>query len=265
VRNSFRTAQKVTHLTFSSAAGIAIVAPPPNPGFGLLLSLLLSYSAFAAYGPDLEGDLLAEGASSEPADTGVVGCSDQYLKDGVLLPDLPLFLTRVQPGHAWGTREMTDLLVDTSRHMRWLMPEADPISIGEISAEHGGFLQGHKSHRGGVDADVGLYMTGGHQNPRQFDTPGPGQFDVEANWMLMASFLESGKVDMILLDRGLIAKLKAYTLQAGLLSEEEANAIFLGEAREGYQSVGVVRHAPSHEDHMHVRVLCPDGSKASAR
>lgn len=233
----------------------------------MILPLLLSFSAFAAgsYGPPVEGDVVVADAASEPADTGVVGCSDQYLKDGIQLPDLPLFFTRVQPNHAWGTREMIDLLVDTSRHMRWLMPDASPISIGEISAQRGGVLQGHKSHRGGVDADVGLYLRGGYQNPRQFDQPGPGDFDVEANWMLMSTFLDSGKVDMILLDRGLIAKLKAYTLRAGLLTEEEADAIFLGDAHEGYQSVGVVRHAPNHEDHMHVRVLCPDGSKATAR
>ena len=203
--------------------------------------------------------------ASGPADTGVVGCSDQYLQDGTQLPDLPLFFNRTVPDHAWGSREMVEVIVDTSRHMRWLMPDADPITVGEISAKKGGVLYGHKSHRGGVDADIGIYKVGGHQNPHQFDAPGPGEFDVEANWMLMSTFLDSGKVDMILLDRGLIAKIRAYTLRAGLLTEEEAGQIFEVDNQDRWSGVGVVRHAPGHEDHMHVRVLCPDGSKASAR
>ncbi|GDX83107.1 hypothetical protein LBMAG42_49180 [Deltaproteobacteria bacterium] len=231
----------------------------------MLLLLTTILSAFAAeYGPPLEGDVMVA-ESAEPADTGVVGCSDLSLQDGSLLPDLPLFFNRMQPDHAWGTREMVDLIVESSRHMRWLLPDADPIAIGEISARKGGLLYGHKSHRGGVDADIGLYRSGGRQTPHMFERPAPGEFDLEANWMLISTFLDTGKVDMILLDRSHIARLRAYTLRAGLLTEEEADQIFVPEGKDSWGMVGVVRHVAGHEDHLHVRVLCSDGSKASAR
>jgi penicillin-insensitive murein endopeptidase len=222
-------------------------------------------SAFAAeYGPTIEGDFVAA-ENSGPPDTGVVGCADQSLQDGVQLPDLPLFFTRSQPDHAWGTQEMVELLVDTARHMRWLMPDASPITMGEISRQRGGELSGHKTHRGGIDADVGIYLSGQRQAPGIFLNPGPGQFDVEANWALISAMLDTGRIDMLLLDRAHIARLKAYVLSAGLLSKEEASQVFVGEGRGSYQSTGVLRHAPNHQDHLHVRVLCPDGSRATAR
>lgn len=224
----------------------------------MVLPLITIISAFAAeYGPPMEGDVVVMDAAG-PADTGVVGCSDDVLQDGVQLPDLPLFFTRMHPDHEWGTREMVDLIVDASRHMQWLMPEADPITIGEISAPRGGALYGHKSHRGGVDADIGIFWAGGKMPQNQFSDPG-GQFDVEANWVFISTLIETGRVDMILLDRAHIARLRAYTLRAGLLTDEEANELFVGD--DAWGSSGVIRHAPGHHDHLHVRVLCADGSK----
>ncbi len=224
----------------------------------MLLPLVSIFSAFAAeYGPPMEGDVVVMSAAGQ-LDTGVVGCSDDSLQDGVLLPDLPLFFSRMQPNHAWGTHEMVDLIVDTSRHMQWLMPEADPIAIGEISAQRGGALYGHKSHRGGVDADIGIFHSGGKMPQNQFDDPG-GEFDVEANWTFISAMLDTGRVDMILLDHGHIARLRAYTLRAGLLTDEEADELFVGD--DAWGSSGVIRHAPGHRDHLHVRVLCADGSK----
>ncbi len=223
-------------------------------------------STFAAeYGPlvdGYEGDQIVSN-SGFARDSGIGGCSDQYLHDGIDLPDLPLFYTRAQPNHSWGSREMVDTIVDASRHLRWLMPEADPLTIGDISSQRGGFLSGHKSHRGGIDADIGIYHQGGRQDPRGFSIAGPAEFDVERNWMLISTLLDTGRVDMILLDRAHIARLRAYTVRTGLLTEFEADQVFPSEGtRESWENVGIVRHAPNHADHIHLRVLCADGSKA---
>lgn len=225
----------------------------------MLVLLLTTFSGFAAeYGPALEGEVIPFD-SAPPEDTGTVGCSDQYLSGGETLPDLPLFYTRHQPDHSWGTAEMISLLVDTGRHMRWLLPTASPINIGDISAARGGFLSGHLSHRGGVDADVGIYSTGGYQGPRGFDRLGDN-FDVESNWALISTMLDTGKVDFILLDQSHINRLKKYTLSHGLLTEEEVEAVF--PTSRYWEHTGIVRHAANHVDHLHVRVLCGDGSHA---
>lgn len=239
---------------------------------------MLIFSAFAAgYGPSLEGvpeegdisgfsdTAFPDSESTDTGDTGLpaAGCSDQYLHDGVQLPDLPLFYVRIVPNMEWGTQEMVDVIVETARHMRWLMPEASRLVIGDISSRYGGYLSGHKSHRGGIDADIGIYKTGGWQSPNGFTDLHPSEFDVEANWALISTMLETGKVDMILLDRGHIERLRAYTVKTGLLSEEEAAWIFPAEgSRDTWSRKGVVRHAPGHGNHLHLRVLCSDGSKA---
>jgi len=222
--------------------------------------LFLALSAFAAeYGPTLEGAVPAfEPAAVE--DTGVVGCSDQYLEEGELLPELPLFYTRAQPNHSWGTPDMISLLVETGRHMRWLMPTASPLVIGDISWERGGFLSGHVSHRGGIDVDIGIYERGGVQNPRAFADPGSA-FDLEANWALISAMLDSERVDFILLDQSHINRLRSYTLSRGLLTDEEAEDVFPNGGRL-WEKTGIVRHAPNHQDHLHVRVLCSDGTRA---
>lgn len=232
---------------------------------GLLVSMIFAANA-GEYGPSVEGEWVVTeaylpDAVSNREDTGVDGCSSEYLEDGVQLPDLPLFYKRMVPNSAWGTQEMVDLIVETSRHMRWLMPDADPILIGDISNRHGGYFSGHKSHRAGIDADIGLYWKGGEQTGNFTEVP-PSQFDAEANWAMMSTMLQTGKVDMILLDRSLIAVLKDYTLSAGLLTAEEAAQIFPGEGRGTWTSSGVIRHAPGHSGHMHVRTLCSDGSRA---
>lgn len=230
-----------------------------------MLALIISALA-AGFGPSLEG-LSGPPEDTEAVDTGdtagPAGCSDQYLQDGVQLPDLPLFYNRIVPDSSWGTQNMVDVLIQATRHMRWLMPSASKIVIGDISHPHGGVFEGHKSHRGGIDADVGIFKVGGWQSPHGFTDLSPDEFDVEANWALISTFLETGKVDMIFLDRGLIARLKAYTLKTGLLSTEEADRIFPPEgSRSSWENIGVVRHAPGHTGHLHLRVLCSDGSRA---
>lgn len=224
--------------------------------------LLSSLSAFAApMGPSMEAPREIQ-EEEEVQDTGVYGCSDQYLQDGRSLPDLPLFYVRAQPGASWGTAEMVDLIVETGRHMSWVMPGASPFVVGDISNPGGGAIYGHKSHRGGVDVDIGLYKKGGWQNPRGFDRLSPSELDLEATWMLISTMLDSGMVDFILLDQGHIRALRAYTQKKGLLTAEEAERIFPVEGTPGlWERSGIVRHAPGHQDHVHVRVLCGDGTR----
>lgn len=231
----------------------------------MLFAFVAGSTAFAAeYGPALEGDLLAtDAAPVEDTASPNVGCSDQYLQDGVTLPDLPLFYVRAQPDHSWGSQIMVDLIVDAGRYMSWLMPQASRFVVGDISRGGGGYLAGHVSHRGGVDADIGIYKKGGWQNERGFTQLAPSELDVEATWALAHQMLSSGKVDFILLDRSLIARLKSYVLGAGLVTEEEAARMFPVEGtRATWENTGIFRHAPHHQDHMHVRVLCSDGSRA---
>jgi hypothetical protein len=198
-----------------------------------------------------------------PVTPGVRTCTDQWLKDGVQLPDAPAFYSRITPTGAWGSTTLVGLLQDAGRHMRWAMPKVSPFAVGDLSRQGGGPIAGHISHRGGVDADVGIYKTGGVQAARQFLNFAPAELDLAATWELMRFMLASGKVDFILLDRAHIARLKTWTLAQGLLGAEEAARIFPAEgSRDVWMRTGIVRHAAHHADHLHVRVLCSDGTRA---
>lgn len=229
---------------------------------GPLLAALLSPASGAEYGPMLEGSVVGI-ESMAVEDTGSFGCSDQALRGGVQLPDLPFFYTRITPDAAFGTPELVDLVVEVGRHMSWAMPNASPFTVGDISHRSGGAIYGHQSHRGGVDADIGIYRKGPKgpvQAANQFMDFPTAELDVEATWLLIDTLLDSGMVEYILLDRSHIATLRTYVLRAGLLSVAEAAGIFAPE--NAWERIGVIRHAPSHRDHLHVRVLCGDGTRA---
>ena len=230
----------------------------------MTLAILTAMAALAAeYGPSLEGELLATETSPVDDTAARMGCSDQYLQDGLHLPDLPLFYVRAQPDASWGSTEMIDLLVDAGRHMSWLLPQASPFVVGDIASHRGGYLAGHLSHRGGIDADVGIYKKGAWQASRGFTHLAPSELDVEATWTLITTMFGTNNVDFILLDRKHIDRLHAYVLRAGLLTQEEAARIFPVEGtRAVWENTGILRHAPHHEDHLHVRVLCSDGTRA---
>ncbi len=201
--------------------------------------------------------------ASEVRDTGArAGCSDQVLVDGVQLPEDLYLYHRINPDTAWGIPELVNLVIDTATRMRELLPFGSPFVVGDLSARAGGFLAPHKSHRGGVDVDIGLYR-GGAWQPRGILPFPAADLDVAANLMLLSTLLGSGRIDLILLDRAHIATIRSWAVSSGALDPDEADRWFPpAGSRAERQATGVVRHAPGHDGHVHVRVLCPDGTRA---
>jgi murein endopeptidase len=186
----------------------------------------------------------------------VGACPKSHLPNGVQLPRAPELYKIWFSEKAWGRPEMIEVLTAASEEMAWLLPDADPIVVGDISTRHGGFLEGHKSHRAGVDADIGLYWGNGRMHKGGFRDVRPIDLDLEANWLLIKSMLDTGLVERILLDQRLILAIKRYTLESGELTSAEAERIFPIGYNRMWTHTGVVHHAPSHKEHMHVRVFC---------
>ena len=228
-----------------------------------LLPLLLVATEADGRAP---GPRLEEVRASGDVDTGVTeqpACSSEWLRDGELLPDLPGLYVRWSEERAWGTPQMVDTIIGAAEEMAWLFPDADPLVIGDISLRGGGFFYGHKSHRGGVDADIGIYHDQGRQHQSAFVDLTPSTFDFEANWALIRSLLETGNVDRILLDRSLILAMRSWLAVDGRLPQAQIDAIFPEPGTAGiYAMRGVVQHATGHRNHLHVRVLCADGQQA---
>jgi murein endopeptidase len=187
-------------------------------------------------------------------------CSKYWLFRGAQLPAAPDLYKRWRPDRAYGTPEMLEVLQTAAEELAWLMPEADPLFVGDISKRSGGHLDGHRSHKGGLDADVGLFWKGGRMVLGGSGAAAARSIDPEANWYLIRSMLDTGLVERILLDQRIVNTLRRWTVENGELTQEEANRIFWRNMSntEVWSLDGVVHHHPGHANHMHVRVKCPE-------
>lgn len=202
----------------------------------------------------VEDDLLDTGL-------GAPACDATRLVDGVLLPESPALYKLLNPDTAWASRRMADTLAQVAEEMAWRFPGIDPLVVGDISRRGGGPLAGHRSHRGGIDADLGLYETGGRMHQPGFRAPAPGEFDVEVNLAFVLAMLETGNVERIYLDQALIRLLRDHAVESGTLTEDEARAIFIlpeDGVERTWALAGVVEHVRSHHHHYHLRVFCGD-------
>ena len=226
-----------------------------------LLSLLGTTSA-AENGPTQDpldtAGIFDSGPHNPFGQTPADQCSTQVLRNGVQLPPMGELYRIWDDKKAWGTPEMVQAVVTSAEEMAWLMPAADPLIIGDISTQPGGYLHGHKSHRAGVDADIGIYTTGGHQpQGGGFEYVTPETIDYATNWLFWRSLLETGLVDRILLEQKLIDAMREHLIASGELSFQEADEIFPPRGTPRMWSMtGIFQHAPGHANHIHLRVLC---------
>lgn len=217
----------------------------------LIMGILMANSD---WGPHIDAtDEWIESVGIEDNDL----CHTQRLYDGVQLPVRDdIYLLR-RPQHAYGTQQMVDIITSAAEEVAWLVPEADPIVIGDISKHGGGPLQGHLSHRGGIDVDIGLFYNDGEQPKYGFLKLSPDQLDVDNMWILIRALLDTGEVERILLDRSLIQVLRRHVVETGELSKEESYEIFpLVTGKQAFLYDGVVHHHSGHKHHIHVRIRC---------
>ena len=160
----------------------------------------------------------------------------------------------LRPNKAFGARHVVGHLQRVLSEVRGVFSDAHTLAIGDLSAKHGGPLDRHQSHQSGLDVDIGFFFT---RIPRGY----PDQFvganadlDLEAMWALITAFartagLETG-VQVIFLDHHVQARLYRWAKQQGAPDDELA---ILQYPRGKDALSGLVRHWPSHDDHMHVR------------
>ncbi len=174
---------------------------------------------------------------------------------------------RFMPGRVlhWGTEELVGLLERVGASMRRRFNAR--ITVGDLSAEHGGLVARHRSHQSGRDADVGLFAR--HATARgagapadlddyvSFDANGRSLdgryvFDTARNWALVEELLTDRRVtvERVFISAPLRARLLAHAREHGVeQSLIDRAALTLLQPR------GV----SPHDNHFHVRIGCPDG------
>lgn len=77
--------------------------------------------------------------------------------------------------------------------------------------------------------------------------------------MLVRSFIDTGQFQFGLLDQSLIDKLRSYVANNVGLDPASVDSIFPPATRRLTWSVrNVLRHAPNHKNHLHVRLVPPE-------
>ncbi len=170
-------------------------------------------------------------------------------------------------GLNFGVDEIVSVVAATGRSL--VMHDPDLVlGVGDLSREFGGRSQWHRSHQTGRDMDLLFFVKDksgrrivneimhNHFSDGKQRVNGPGDaqvfFDFEANWWLVAALLNNPVADIqyiFILDG----------LRQGLLEW----AIAHSESEELIQRAAAILKQPGdsapHDDHMHVRIYCPNG------
>jgi penicillin-insensitive murein endopeptidase len=162
----------------------------------------------------------------------------------------------------WGVHALTGAIERASARVAEVHP-GSVLQVGDISAEPGGFISGHSSHRSGRDVDFAFYMNRHTGEDAalwpliRFDRFGIGvrgkgiyHFDTPRNWELVEALLRDDEAEMqwIFVSRGLKARLMAWAIE----NDRDIEII--------KRSASVLKQpgdSAPHDDHFHVRIYCP--------
>lgn len=180
-----------------------------------------------------------------------------YLVNAVKMPSSPEWVLTV-PSHGYGTQETVDALGLCIRAVHAQFPGSDRVMLGSLSAERGGLLPPHKSHRTGRDADVYFFRKPG---ARWVKAATEDDIDLPRTWALLRCFVTDTDVEMILIDRKVQGWLEAY---ARSIDEPAEWVDELFHDQKGTKSA-IVRHVPGHVAHMHVRFVSAKARRAAVK
>lgn len=160
-----------------------------------------------------------------------------------------------RPARAYGEPHVIEHLRSTIAVVRALYPDVHTLAIGDISAEHGGKLDNHKSHRTGLDVDVGFYFKKVPDGYPDRFAAADNELDLEATWALLTAFARTTDADdgveIIFLDYAVQKRLYDWAHARGTPDSDLADLLQYPRGKDTL--AGLVRHWPNHTDHLHVR------------
>ncbi len=218
---------------------------------------------------------LASGCFSTPTPLapglgGTVGVPNQgVLTEAEELPVRGEGFVRYRPqsSHYFGRPRLVHALEKAAADVSRQAPGGAPLFIGDLSAQTGGRIPGHDSHRSGRDVDI-LFLV---MTPSGVPISSPGfvriesdglgvaqgskdyvRIDIDREWLLLRSLLTSPEI-------GVQFMFVCHDVEALLIDHARA----LGEPPELVWRAETVMLQPSdslpHDDHVHLRIACsPD-------
>lgn len=164
----------------------------------------------------------------------------------------------VSPSGAWATQETLDYLSRALAKVHEQFPGTAPLALGDISGKHGGPSRPHISHQSGRDVDIAYFYSDG---ARWYARATAKNLDLPRNWAFVRALVAETDVDLILIDRSIQALLERYALEQGE-DPQWLSSIFRGNEA---QRRPIIRHAPGHATHYHIRFFNPIAQETARR
>jgi LysM repeat protein len=179
------------------------------------------------------------------------------LLNGVQASETPYYKP-VSPSGAWGTEETLAYLEAALKKVHEEFPNTEPLALGDISGRHGGHSPPHISHQSGRDVDIAYYY---REGARWYARGTAKNLDLPRNWAFVRALITETDVDLILIDQSIQVLLERYALEQG---EDSAwlSGIFRGVPG---RLRPIIRHAPGHATHIHVRFFNPTAQETARR
>jgi hypothetical protein len=179
------------------------------------------------------------------------------LEGAVQVPPHPGYEVR-DPSRGWGTPSTVDRLVRAFDNVINEDPSVPRVRLHDLSLRSGGPMTDHVSHQTGRDVDLTYYQHG---------CPGPcsgrvvsaTELDAGRQWHLLRQWLERREAQFVFVDYSLQPPLYKAAQTAGATEQQLADWFQYPRGRE--VRAGIIRHAPGHANHLHVRFECPSGER----
>ncbi|MCA9689495.1 MAG: penicillin-insensitive murein endopeptidase [Myxococcales bacterium] len=192
----------------------------------------------------------------DPAEpTRSVGAPNRgRLVSGIPMPEGDEWTIRKNRRRVYGTHKTISTLVNVFHAYGQRYPDGPKIHVGEIARRRGGRARPHKSHRTGRDVDIRYIQHGDDGKPGYRRTTSQN-FDLERNWFLVQSLIETGNVQAIYMSSK--RQRQIYPEAKKHLSEEELKRYFQYPFHDESHKA-IIRHQSGHKNHLHVRFRCED-------
>lgn len=158
----------------------------------------------------------------------------------------------------YGTNETITLLIECLGKFIQKYPDGPLLVVGNLSQKNGGGFGPHASHQSGRDVDIGYIHKAKLQPVTSLRKTTPKNMDLRKTWFLLKTFLDTGKVQYMFINYELQKALYEH-LQNRRFKQSYIDRIFQYPRRSG--GGGIIQHSDGHDDHVHIRFVCPKGDK----
>ncbi len=154
------------------------------------------------------------------------------------------------------TIELTEIVQNSASLIKEKFPQGERLQIGDFSGKTGGHIIGHDSHQNGLDVDLSYYdkqfreqdsNINEFQKSYVFKNLLHEDFDIERNWLLIKTLVDTDKINRIFVDPVIKKAFCDFSKKSG-------------EYNQRIETLRKLRPWQNHADHLHVRLQCPKES-----